>query len=82
MQITLVDLLTPFDVELNCNLQVEAGKKLLSSFDEKLSEYTMRTFKHRRIDVRTGVAVKEVQRHEVLLSDGSKIPFGLGSLCN
>jgi NADH:ubiquinone reductase (non-electrogenic) len=38
---------------------VEAGKTLLSSFDAKLSEYTMKTFQTRKIDVRTGVAVKE-----------------------
>jgi NADH dehydrogenase FAD-containing subunit len=37
----------------------------LSSFDERLSEYTMRTFKNRKIDVRTEVSVKEVQRHEI-----------------
>jgi len=57
---------------------IEAGKALLSSFDNRLSEYTMRTFKKRNIDVRTGVHVKEVKRHEMVLSDGSILPFGLG----
>jgi len=57
---------------------IEAGKTLLSTFDARLSEYTMRTFKKRNIDVRTGVAVKEVHRHHIILSDGSIIPFGLG----
>jgi len=56
---------------------VEAGKTLLSSFDSNLSEYTMKLFKKRDIDVRTGVAVKEVRRHEMILSDGTEIPFGM-----
>lgn len=56
---------------------VEAGKKLLSTFDAKLSDYTMKLFQTRKIDVRTGVSVKEVQRHHILLTDGSNIPFGL-----
>jgi len=56
---------------------VEAGKTLLSSFDSNLSEYTMKLFKKRDIDVRTGVAVKEVRRHEMVLSDGTEIPFGM-----
>ena len=37
----------------------------------------MRLFKKRAIDVRVGVAVKEVQRHVMLLNDGTEFPFGL-----
>ena len=51
---------------------------MLSSFDKKLSDYTMKTFKNRKIDVRTGVAVKEVKKHYMILGDNSTIPFGLG----
>lgn len=57
---------------------IEAGKTLLSTFDANLSEYTLRLFQKRKIDVRTGVSVKEVKRHEIILSDGTTIPFGLG----
>ena len=35
---------------------IEAGKTLLSSFDQRLSDYTMRTFRKRNIDVRTSVS--------------------------
>lgn len=37
----------------------------------------MKTFQSRKIDVRTGVSVKEVRRHEIELTDGTIIPFGL-----
>lgn len=57
---------------------IEAGKTLLSTFDQRLSDYTMRTFRKRNIDVRTSVSVKQVKRHEMVLSDGAVIPFGLG----
>lgn len=41
---------------------IEAGKKLLSTFDANLSEYTMKVFKTRKVDLRTGVAVKEGEK--------------------
>lgn len=56
---------------------LEASKKVLSSFDASLSEYTMKTFRKRGIDLRTGSLVKEVREHEVVLSDGTLVPFGL-----
>jgi NADH dehydrogenase FAD-containing subunit len=55
---------------------IEASNTLLSSFDAKLGDYTMHLFKKRKIDIRTGVRVAEVQRHHIILSDGSSIPFG------
>jgi NADH:ubiquinone reductase (non-electrogenic) len=58
---------------------IEAGKKLLGTFDSKLSDYTMILFRKRKVDVRTGVSVKEVQRHHIVLTDGSVIPFGVVS---
>jgi len=56
---------------------LEASKKVLSTFDASLSEYTMKTFRKRGIDLRTGSLVKEVREHEVVLSDGTLVPFGL-----
>jgi len=56
---------------------VEAGKKLLSSFDAKLSDYTLSIFKKRRIETRTGVAVKKVEQGKIYLADDSIIDFEL-----
>eukprot|EP00026_Physarum_polycephalum_P007723 Phypoly_transcript_07788.p1 GENE.Phypoly_transcript_07788~~Phypoly_transcript_07788.p1 ORF type:complete len:439 (+),score=51.05 Phypoly_transcript_07788:166-1482(+) len=56
---------------------LEASNTVLSSFDASLSEYTIRTFRKRGIDLRTGSLVKEVKEHEVVLSDGTLVPFGL-----
>jgi NADH:ubiquinone reductase (non-electrogenic) len=56
---------------------VDASNVLLNSFDEKLSEYTMRHFKRTRIEVRTRSLVKEVRPNEVVLADGQVIPHGL-----
>jgi NADH dehydrogenase FAD-containing subunit len=49
----------------------------LSTFDASLSDYTMKLFNKRAIDVRVGVAVKEVKRHVMELTDGAAVPFGL-----
>ncbi|KAL6060343.1 Mitochondrial rotenone-insensitive NADH dehydrogenase (NDE2 external NADH dehydrogenase) [Balamuthia mandrillaris] len=56
---------------------LEASNQILGSFDQKLSQYTMRLFQKRKIDLRTGVTVKEVRRHEFVLANGDTIPFGL-----
>ncbi|PRP88230.1 hypothetical protein PROFUN_04053 [Planoprotostelium fungivorum] len=56
---------------------IEAGKKLLSTFDSNLSDYTAKQFRSRNIDVRTGVSVKEVTRDTIHLSDGSVLSHSL-----
>lgn len=56
---------------------IEAAKGILSSFDEELSREAMKTFKSRRILVRTDCPVKEIRESEIILQDESIIPFGL-----
>ncbi len=55
----------------------EASTSILNMFDQKLSEYTLKRFARARIRVHTGSLVKEVRPTEVLLADGSIIPFGM-----
>jgi NADH:ubiquinone reductase (non-electrogenic) len=56
---------------------LEATDHILSSFDETLSEYTMKHFKRQHIDLRTGSIVTRVEPSKVYVKDGSVIPFGL-----
>eukprot|EP01111_Echinosteliopsis_oligospora_P015621 TRINITY_DN6232_c0_g2_i1.p1 TRINITY_DN6232_c0_g2~~TRINITY_DN6232_c0_g2_i1.p1 ORF type:complete len:467 (+),score=106.10 TRINITY_DN6232_c0_g2_i1:69-1403(+) len=56
---------------------LEASNKILSAFDGRLVDYTMRSFRKRGIDLRTGSLVKEVKQGEVLLQDGTRILCGL-----
>jgi NADH:ubiquinone reductase (non-electrogenic) len=55
----------------------EASKGILNMFDQKLGEYTLKRFARARIRVHTSSLVKEVRPTEILLADGSAIPFGL-----
>lgn len=55
---------------------IEAASGILTTFDKKLSEYAIKIFQRQRIEVRTQAMVKEVRETEMLLSDGSSIPFG------
>ena len=55
---------------------LEAGERLLSSYDEALSEYTREHFERERIEVRTGVPVVRVWRESVRLEDGETIDCG------
>lgn len=55
---------------------VEAAPGILTTFDKKLSEYALRIFQRQRIEVRTQAMVREVRAAELVLSDGSSIPFG------
>jgi len=55
---------------------LEASTKILSSFDARLSEYTMKTFRKQGIDLRTNSLVKEVRDGEIVLQDGSTTKFG------
>jgi NADH:ubiquinone reductase (non-electrogenic) len=56
---------------------IEAGEKLLNSFDEKLSTYTMKNFLSQKIIVKTKSYIQDVTEKEIFLNDGSKIPYGL-----
>ncbi len=65
--------LTP-QIEL---ILIEAGKKLLNSFDEKLSEYTMKIFKRQNIQVKTSSYITKVTEDEIYVNDGTKFKYGL-----
>eukprot|EP00475_Leptophrys_vorax_P030006 TRINITY_DN4459_c0_g1_i1.p1 TRINITY_DN4459_c0_g1~~TRINITY_DN4459_c0_g1_i1.p1 ORF type:complete len:455 (-),score=107.72 TRINITY_DN4459_c0_g1_i1:74-1384(-) len=56
---------------------VEAGPVLLNAFDKSLSDYALKLFTNRNIQVLTGSAVKEVKQHELVLKDGRAIPCGI-----
>jgi len=56
---------------------LEATNKILNTFDEKLSEYAFRIFQRQHIEVRTESIVTRVDEREIILRDGSRIPFGL-----
>lgn len=56
---------------------LEATNKILNTFDEKLSEYASRIFQRQNIEVRTESIVTLVDEREIILRDGSRIPFGL-----
>jgi NADH:ubiquinone reductase (non-electrogenic) len=56
---------------------VEALERLLTSFDEALSDYTKRHFLHVGIEVRTQAKVQSIERDRVVLAGGEVIPCGL-----
>src|SRR4030095_15737511 len=56
---------------------IEATDKLLSSFDAKLSEYTMKNFRSQKIKVMTKSFIVKVTQNEIFLNDGSILPYGL-----
>lgn len=56
---------------------VEALERLLTSFDEALSDYTKRHFLRTGIEVRTQVKVQAIERDRVVLAGGEVIPCGL-----
>lgn len=56
---------------------VEALERLLTSFDEALSDYTKRHFLHAGIEVRTQAKVQAIERDRVVLAGGEVIPCGL-----
>jgi len=66
------DLATSHSVTL-----VEAGKHLLGSFDETLSNYVERKFKRRHIRLLTGESVRKVRGNSVELSSGTVLNFGV-----
>ena len=56
---------------------VEALERLLTSFDEALSDYTKRHFLRGGIEVRTQAKVQSIEPDRVVLADGEAIPCGL-----
>lgn len=56
---------------------VEAGKEILSTFDEKLRRYTTEAFRRQRIRILTESPVVNVEQTVIHLADGSQIPYGL-----
>jgi NADH dehydrogenase len=52
---------------------VDHGNALLGAFSEKAHAYAARTLRRKGVDIRLGVAVKEVAPDHVLLSDGTSI---------
>jgi NADH:ubiquinone reductase (non-electrogenic) len=56
---------------------VEAGDKLLNSFDAKLSAYTLKIFNRQNIDVRTHSFITKVTQKAIILNDGSSLDYGL-----
>ena len=56
---------------------IEATNKLLPSFDAKLSEYTMKTFKRNKIQTKTKSMITRISNDRIFLNDGSEIQYGL-----
>ena len=56
---------------------VEAGEKLLNTFDAKLSAYTLKIFKRQNIDVKTKSFITKVAADSIILNDGASIDYGL-----
>lgn len=55
----------------------EATDKILNSFDEKLSSYTLKIFNRQNIIVKTNSFITKVTEKEIYTNDGSKIEYSL-----
>jgi NADH:ubiquinone reductase (non-electrogenic) len=56
---------------------LEAGKSILNTFDAVLSAYTLKFFRRQRIDVRIDTPVVAIREREIVLNDGSTMPYGM-----
>lgn len=56
---------------------IEAKNTLLTTFDKNLSEYTMKIFKRRNINLKTHTTVVKITKDIIYLNDGTKINYGL-----
>jgi len=56
---------------------IEAGSKILNTFDEKLSEYAAKLFRREKIDVRTNSYIIKITNRTIYVNDGSKFDYGL-----
>ena len=61
------------DVERSQVILVEGGQALLTPFDTKLQDYTLKSLKKRGVEVRLGSMVSEVTKDEVIFADGSRL---------
>jgi NADH:ubiquinone reductase (non-electrogenic) len=60
---------------------LEASKQILSSFRTELGKYALKVLRTERIDVRTETPVREVKEKEIVLVDGTSVPYGLVVWC-
>ncbi len=63
-----------YDIEV---ILIEAGDTILNSFDEKLSEYTLKVFKRQKIIVKTNSYVTKVTQNEIHINNGTHLTYGL-----
>lgn len=56
---------------------IEAGPRVLGSFSANLSEYTMKLFETRAVELLMARTVTRVHPHHMQLSDGTQVHFGL-----
>ena len=56
---------------------IEAGKKILSTFDEKLRTYTAKVFRRQNIKIKTDSHISEVTDKYIVMDDGTKHEYGL-----
>ncbi|MCX7877859.1 MAG: FAD-dependent oxidoreductase [Ignavibacteria bacterium] len=56
---------------------IEASDKILSTFDSKLSEYTLKNFRRQKIKVMLNSYITQVTPQEIILKDGRTIKYGL-----
>jgi len=63
-----------YDIEV---ILIEAGDKLLNSFDEKLSQYTLKIFNRNKINVKINSSIVKVTEDEIHVNDGSHFKYGL-----
>ncbi len=62
------------DVEI---ILVESRNKLLATFDEKLSEYTMKVFQRQNINLLMNTYITSLDENKIFLSNGDTIDYGL-----
>jgi NADH dehydrogenase FAD-containing subunit len=55
---------------------LEQARTVLTAFDTNLQEYAQKMFHRQHIKIKTGVAVKAVEKDCVVLDDGSRIECG------
>lgn len=56
---------------------LEATNKILNTFDVKLGEYALQIFRRQQIEVRIESIVTRVEPNDIILRDGSRLPYGL-----
>ncbi len=56
---------------------LEAARQILGTFDSRLSEYATRLFQRQSIEVKPNSPVKELREKEIIMHDGSSVPYGL-----